>query len=194
MERRNKIIIAVVIAVLVILLIIGLIWFLNSRPKMPGTNVNGSLPLGGELPSASAGLTNKPVSVVGEPKLEASLKAIAATFAERFGSYSNEGNFSNLEALRSLMTIKMKAWVDNYEAGQRAKAARQTPYYGVTSQALSTQITSFDQALGRAEATVATQRQENQGTTNNPRVYYQSLKLQLAKTGDTWQIDSAAWQ
>lgn len=196
MSRRTKIIIGIIIALVVILLlIIGILWWLNYVKKKaePLTNVNEGIQIPTTPSSASAGLPEM-TSPVGEPQLEATLKAIAFTFAERFGSYSNQGNFSNLEALRDLMTVKMKAWADNYQATEKVKLAENPRYYGVNTQALSAEITTFDETLGRAEIIVVTQRQEAKGTPANPEVFYQSLKLQIVKTEVGWKVDSAEWQ
>jgi hypothetical protein len=194
MSRRNKIIIAVLGAIIVILLIFGLIWWLNNRQGLAGrADTNQGLEAPSGLPQIPAGLTNTAESPVKEPKLEANLKATAFTFAERFGSYSNQGNFSNLDDLRVLMTTRMKAWTDNYKASQKTTAEGAT-YYGITTQALSVQISEFDESLGRAEIIATTQRREAKGSTVNPKIFYQDLKLQLVKTGEGWKVDSAVWQ
>ena len=194
MSRRNKIIIAVLVAIIATLLIFGLIWWLNNRPgPAEGVDTNQGLEVPSGLPQIPIGLTNTVESPVKEPKLEASLKAIAFTFAERFGSYSNQGDFSNLDDLRDLMTIKMKAWVDNYKASQEI-TAEGAVYYGITTQSLSAQISEFDESLGRAEIIVTTQRGEARGSPVNPKIFYQDLKLQLVKTGEGWKVDSVIWQ
>ncbi|MFA6255477.1 MAG: hypothetical protein WC675_05670 [Patescibacteria group bacterium] len=196
MSRRNKIIIIVVVAVVVLLLIIIFVWWLGQRQKSisPGeTNANVGLNIPAGLPSASTGLTNQIEPTASEPNLEASLKAIASTFAERFGSYSNQGNFSNLDDLKDLMTVRMKSAIGDYKADQQASMGG-TGYYGVTTKAISPQITNFEESLGRAEIIVKTQRQESFGNTTNPKVFYQDLKLNLVKTEAGWKVDVAQWQ
>ncbi|MFA5021873.1 MAG: hypothetical protein WC508_02245 [Patescibacteria group bacterium] len=197
MSKRNKIIIAIIAVVVVILLIIIIALFLNQRRSARLVNINtnqaGQLPA--NQPASTAGLNKSQESPVKEKKLEASLKAIASTFAERFGSYSNEGNYSNLEALKDLMTDRMKAWAQSYQASQQKPSTNDSiVYYGITTQALSVQISNFDQAVGTAEAIVVTQRQETKNNTTNPKVYYQNLKLQLLKTAAGWKVDAAEWQ
>ncbi len=170
-------------------------WLVSLRSTGPVVTVtNEGINVPGSLPSASAGLPSQAESIVKEPDLEASLKAIAATFAERFGSYSNQGNFSNLDDLRDLMTVKMKAWVENFKLTQKTEAGDNVVYSGLTTKALSVKIVSFEESLGRAEVMVSTQKQESIGNTINPRVFYQDLKLQLVKTNEGWKVDSAEWQ
>ncbi|MCL5794914.1 MAG: hypothetical protein M1338_00950 [Patescibacteria group bacterium] len=195
MTQRKKIIF-ITIAVIALLIIIFFLWWLL-RPKpivfVPPTNTD-SVINPPKLPAAVS-ITNSPASVpIKEPKTEAALKTIALTFAERFGSFSNQSNFENLNNLRDLMTVKMRGWADNYIAEQRNNLSAETGYYGVTTQALSVIITSFDESLGRADAQVSTQRQESKGSTQNPRVYYQSLYLKMVKTDSGWKVDEAAWK
>ena len=193
MSRRNKIMIAVVAVIVVLLIILGLFWWFN-RSSVPAevTNVNQGIQRPAGLPTTPSGSINTPEGLLGEPYLEAGLKAIALTFAERLGSYSNQGNFSNLEDLKGLMTVRMKAWSDNYILTN--KSSDNEVYYGVTTKALSAQIISFEKSLGRAEVIVATQRQEAKGTTINPQIFYQDLKLNLVDSGDGWKVDRAEWQ
>ncbi|MFA6215362.1 MAG: hypothetical protein WC768_02240 [Patescibacteria group bacterium] len=195
MSKRNRIIVIAATAVLALLLMLLLLWWLNRKPTIqPAANTNVGLQLPGSLPSSSAGPTNVNQLPAEKQDLEASLKAIAFTFAERFGSYSNQGGFANLDALKDLMTIKMKAWADNYKLSQKSFFDASQPYYGITTQALSVDLNNLDEVLGRAEVLVSTQRRETKVDTANPRVFYQNLKLSLAKVGESWKVDAADWQ
>lgn len=195
MSRRNKIIIFVIVALIILIIIFALIWWLLQRGAIqpPGVDTNRPAIEPKKLPVTS-GLTNiSPIS--GEkPELEATLKAVAMTFAERFGSYSNQGNFENLADLQDLMTIKMKGWTDNFILEQKAALTDNSIYYGITTQALSATLVDLDESLGRAEVIVNTQRQEAKGSTINPRVFYQEIRLSLVNTGAGWKIDEATWQ
>jgi len=187
-NRRTKIIASIVIIVLII--VFGLIWWLGGRGPTTPTNTNqGAEPV--RLPVETV---NRPPSPVDAPDVEASLKAIAATFTERYGSFSNQSNFNNLDDLLPLLTVKMRGTIDAMVTAERAQAVADSPYYGITTQALVITITSYDEALGRAEVTVNTQRAESKGTTQNPRVFYQKIDLKLAKSGDSWKVDEARWQ
>ena len=191
MSKRNKIIIAAVIGLLVLILIIFILWSIFG-PKQPAAPVQDpseiNVPV--VLPGSSAANVSGG-SQVDDNGLAASLQSMASAFAERYGSYSSQGNFSNLQDLKSLMTLKMKAVTDNYIATQQAAAAE---YYGITTVAVSSKVISANEESGQAEVVVSAQRQESRGSTINPRVFYQELVLQLAKTDDGWKIDSAAWQ
>lgn len=189
MSKRTKIMVAVTIVTLV--LVLGLLWWFWGRGPATPTNVNQSTTEPERLPVE---VINKPPSPVKAPDVEASLKATASTFTERFGSFSNQGSFENLEDVRPLLTVKMRGTVDQLIANQRSTAAADSPYYGITTQALVVTITSYDESLGRADVTVNTQRAESKGTTVNPRVFYQKINLKLVKTGDVWKVDEAVWE
>lgn len=192
MTQRKKIIIIVIVLLAVLLIVISLSWWWQKRVILPPAgNVNAALPA--RIP-VSSDLTNSQAVKISVAKLEATLKAVAITFAERFGSFSNKSNFENLNDLRDLMTVKMKGWTDNYISQQKTTFTADAAYYGITSQALSATVTSFDESVGRAEVEVNTQRQEAKGNTDNPRVFYQKILLKLAKTNEGWKVDEPIWQ
>ena len=197
MSRRKKIIIGV--AVILFLLVTGwlLWWWLSNRDQAPTeipivNNTPPGIEVPATLPAGSTGLAPTGSSTADEPDLQSTLKAIAFTFAERFGSYSNEVHFSNLDDLADLMTVRMKAWVENYKAGQQDQETGE--YYGVSTKAVSATINNFDESLRQAEVEVNTQRQESRVSSSNPRVFYQRLKLLIMEVDGAWKIDSAEWQ
>ena len=194
MSRRNKILIIIFTVVLVILLIIiGILWLISSRQPEEPTNTNQGIQLPGTLPSSSSGTPPELTMPVEEQNLEAGIKAVAATFAERFGSYSNQGNFDNLTSVRDLMTLKMRTATDAFITSQTSAVSQNDPYYGITTKALNVNIINIDEDLGRAEVLVTTQRIETKISTNNPRSFYQDLSLNLNQEGDRWKVDTATW-
>lgn len=194
MSRRNKIIIGVAVLVVIALLISLFLWWWYGRQMVTSfsTNTNsasGQLP--GELPTASTGLPEPTVSIKADQ--EAVIKAVAMTFAERFGSYSNEIYFSNLDDLQNIITPRMKTWIDNYKISESTKLNAGS-YYGISTKALSAKVNSMDEATSRAEVMVQTQRGESKGSSVNPHYYFQTLNLSMLNDGSGWKIDSADWQ
>ena len=193
MSKRKKIIIAVIAVIILIIIAVLIWWWLQNRvlpaTVAPAANANVGLQIPANLPNRAAVLPSEPAGPVKQADVEADMKSLAMTFSERFGSYSNDGNYVNLDTLRKLSTDKLNLQLNILKAKQTAAAT----YYGVTTKALSAQITSYDAGMGRAEVTVYAQRREAQGTTANPTVYYQNLNLQLAKAGDVWLVDFAEW-
>lgn len=122
------------------------------------------------------------------------VKNLAASFAERFGSYSNQADFQNLIELESLMTQEMKIRTDSFISQSRQDNPTSENYYAQTAKALSTKEMAYDANFGRAEFLVQCQRQEIINSPDNIRTYYQDIKITLLKVSEAWKVDSAEWQ
>ena len=121
------------------------------------------------------------------------LERIAASFAERFGSYSNQSNFRNLTDLKIYMSARMKSWVNNYVKTARVKDSATDIYYGITTKAMTQEVKSFDDDLGEAEILVKTQRREAVGTTANASTFYQDILVNFIKEKGMWKVNNAYW-
>jgi hypothetical protein len=208
MSRRAKIAIAVLI---LLLLIAFAIWLALSRRAVPGpagienvalngaqANVNrGGLPGGGttinvNAPGGAANV-NGGGTVAPAPDPALALRRLASSFAERYGSFSNLGDFENLTDLKVFMSASFAASTDAFVARERAKPTP-SEYRGFTTRALSTEVVSLDDSAGTAVITVKTQRQEFTDPTAPGTVSYQDIRLGFIKEGGTWKVDSATWQ
>ncbi|OGL74003.1 hypothetical protein A3D72_03900 [Candidatus Uhrbacteria bacterium RIFCSPHIGHO2_02_FULL_57_19] len=206
MSRGAKIILLVFVAVLIIATIL-LLAFRLPRGAAPEAAVNRA-PVGG-LPQAPAvgrtapaaanvnGAVSAPSPAVQASEAErtrAEILRLSTQFAERFGSYSSQGNFENITDLEPLQTDSMKAWADQYIVRARASRGENPEYIGVTTRAVSPRITDFSESAGTATVRVSTQREEVSGTSAARRVYYQDIVLDLRRVGGVWLVDAAAWQ
>ena len=128
------------------------------------------------------------------PLSEAELKSIVIIMAERIGSYSTDTqNFANLNDIDSLMTDKMKEWLNHLK---NINDNENSEYYGVTTKALSVKI--VDRATienGVVDVIVICQRTETKNK-DNPvsKIKYQNLKMQLVKANEKWLADSIEWE
>jgi hypothetical protein len=138
-----------------------------------------------------------PVNVerVEKPVGQEDVERMAKSFAERFGSFSNQSNFSNIVDLKIFMSEKMVVWADNYiKTNQKNNVASQV-YYGITTKALSTVVGNFSDQKGEAKVTVQTRRREAVGSTNNSsKLYNQDILINFVKEKGMWKVDSAYWQ
>ena len=131
-----------------------------------------------------------------EPKIEQdeeAVKKIAMSFAERFGSFSNQSNYSNIEDLKIFMTKSMGNWAEGYLRELKELKNNDGEYYGITTKAVSAEAKSFDKNKGEAEIVVTTRRQESKGSVVGS-YFNQELTLKMAKDGSIWKADSASWQ
>ena len=119
----------------------------------------------------------------------------ATSFAERFGSYSNQSDYKNFAELDVFMTNTLSKWVNTTYIPQLKKKNSDTNiYYAIETKAISTQIQKMDETTGKSDVLIKTQRQEFNKTITNPRVFYQNILLNLIKQDNQWKVDGVYWQ
>lgn len=123
------------------------------------------------------------------------LERLAKSFSERFGSFSNQSNYSNITDLKMFMSEKMQKWADTYVAKNSKSSSDNAVYYGVTTKALSVKTQSYNESAGTAEIIVQTRRRESVGTSNNSsNLYSQDILISFVKEDSAWKVSSAYWQ
>lgn len=130
--------------------------------------------------------------VLPAPKAATAVRQVSIAFAERYGSFSSEGDFVNIEDLYPLMTERFRTDRTAFVASQRA-LVRDAVFRATTSIVTSVDVTFPDSTdAATAQATVTTQRTEVErgGTV---RSYAQALTLDCVRLGDGWLVDSATW-
>lgn len=195
MSRKQKILI-VVVGILILLALFYWLFLRESFMPQSGTtktNVNVVALPPVTLPNSTTVSASVPEASE-EEKLRSSISRLAAAFAERYGSYSNQGNFENLLDLESLMTGKMWAETENFIKQNKTTIGGNSVYFGVTTKALSVNIGSIDEGAGTAEITVGTQRRESSGSmADNSVIKYEDLELTFLKVNGEWKVDAATW-
>jgi hypothetical protein len=125
---------------------------------------------------------------------EESLKRIASSFSERFGSYSNHSGYSNILDLKIFMTKSMQVWADEFVRETKAKEEYGGIYYGITTKAVSAEVKKFDDDTGQADIFVDTQRRESAGEMGNATISYQSILISFIRENGSWKVNRAEWQ
>lgn len=131
-------------------------------------------------------------AVAAKINLELEVRRLAQLFIERYGSFSNQGNYENISDLYPLMTANMRRVSSSYEDEQKRTHPEGGAYYGVTTKAMGAEVVSLTET--RATIKVNTQKQETFGTALNSVVIYQSATVSLARLGDTWKVDDVDWE
>lgn len=190
METAKKVIIGVLIVAMVALVA----WFVVSLKPKPKPAV---------IPTSVATTTISEV-VVGqisqldptdnraiqeEKSYPLGIRQLAMSFAERYGSYSNQVDFKNFADLQPMMTEKLYASIQSIIS----KGASTDVYSGYNTKALAINLVKMDNTAGVAEIEVQTQRQYYQNR-DTMKVLYQTLDLKFVKNGDQWKVDYAKWQ
>ncbi|MFA6393906.1 MAG: hypothetical protein WCW25_03485 [Patescibacteria group bacterium] len=196
---------AIALIVIGAVLIAGLIYFFffyeyKAPAEAPAVNEpTGGLPQTGNtnVPAAPVGQTGI-FSPATKPKKEemgeAELKRMAGSFAERFGSYSNQSDYSNIEDLMIFMTNPMKEWAKDYVAKTAGRSGDRSIYYGITTKAVAEEVKNYDEIGGAAEILVKSQRREATGARANSRTFYQDIAIRFKKESNAWKVDAAIWQ
>ncbi len=167
-------------AIAVIFALIFFIWFLL-RDDVPDDHDGAE----DGLPSDSI---DEPI-VIPDGPVEVSPLPIARTFVERFGSYSTESDYQNVEDVIVLATLDFQ---DDLE--RMAIAARQSDnglYYGVSTSILTVSIESETEASASIRFT--TRREEATGSPGNMSSRNQDIIISLEKVGDGWLVAGFEW-
>ena len=200
MERRTKVILGIAAA----LFLIGILFILfrssSSGPtgapspeSVTPSKTGGGLSRSGTLtPSSSGGgVVNAPAV---PPAPEVAVRQLAITFAERYGSFSSEGNYVNITDLFPLMTERYQRALETFVRQQRA--APSTGFQSTTSTILTTSVRlPATDANAATQATAMVTAQRTTVTGSGPStVTAQDLELTLLKTSDGWRVDGATWK
>ena len=137
----------------------------------------------------------KPVKVQKTEFTQDDLGRMASSFAERFGSFSNQSNFSNVSDLKIFMTEKMQAWANDYVVAKAKEIGDSQIYYGVTTKSVSREFKEYDKETGLATVLVTTRRREARvSKENSSDVFTQEITISLVKQSGAWKVDSAFWK
>lgn len=187
MERRTKIIIIVVVGVLLIVGVAGW-WYWNQQSTEQIDQQNNEESSG--LPrDVVVGQGDEPqVSVTGPQQFSA--EVVARLFAERFGSFTNVDNFAGISLVESYITSSFGQWYNSNYLSQLQERYPGPEYGGETVKVLGVDVLS--ESENEAIARVRTQRTVRTSTTEDVR--YQTLRLDMIKTGDAWLVDGAFWE
>lgn len=202
MTRRNFF--TILIAFIVVVFIIAMAAFAPTLKRMPkegdNENVTNSF-LNTNAPDSRSNLpdTNSNTASTNniiytkEPSSQAVLLAIASTFAEKYGSFSSEGNFENLIDAKHFMSDRMKAWTDDYI--RKNMEIKNGVFYGITTRAIKPQILSINPEETEAQVLVNTQQEEfSEEVSSRGRILYKRLILDFVKVNNEWKVDAAVWQ
>lgn len=182
-QRRNLIIASIVVILLAILIAL---FFLLRKPSAPEVPVDpGSVPsaeVRDDTPTAS------PLPPV--TPAQATAQTVARNFAERFGTYSTDVAFTNIEEVRELSTPEYHAALQ----GQVYTLPEGTEYQGRTTRAISTEQTGGSDASGALTFTVTVQHELTSADRDNSTLQYQTALVSVERRGDAWLVSSFTWQ
>ncbi len=204
-NKRLLWLLIIIILLLIIAVVIYLIFF-QLKPVVPvvvNQNLNQAAPLplvnqptvfnntNSQVLADVQGVSPAPEVAGGEKQ---SVTFIATSFAERYGTYSNQSGFRNFDELAPFMTDSMAKYVASYKQQLMAQYSDINIYYALVTKAISIQINNMDESSGTGEILVKNQRQEFKNTLANPRIFYQDILLKMLKVNNEWKVNGAYWQ
>lgn len=111
------------------------------------------------------------------------LKNMAIFFSQKYGSFSNQANYDNLEDINDIITADMRTWLDEQRGNDVVEAG---VYYGVDSRAVSVKVLNLDNTDGNATILVDLLRQDTNGESDQKQ-----LRLEFKKVDGIWKIGGA---
>ena len=125
---------------------------------------------------------------------QAELQRLASSFAERYGSFSNQSNFQNLKDLAMFMSAPMQERTNDYIEQSLSTRVDASVYYGMSTKALVADLKMMDDENGVGVVLVQTLRQEAKGDISNTTQKNQNIEVKFIKEEGDWKVDKAVWQ
>lgn len=199
-NRKRAIALVIIIGLLLIALIIYLVWFRGKDARQgtidetPGFSsvlpeINTSTPGTKPRNYQNYDISKEEPHIIGANDLG----KIGMNFSERFGSFSKQANFGNIEDAKLFMTESLRRWADSYTK-QLKEDYQDRDFYEIETKAIAFTVISFNEEEGSARIVVETMRRESESLTEQGDDFMQELTLDFVLTGDRWLIDAAYWE
>jgi len=187
MTKKSKLSLLGIVIVILIVIIVSLFLMKKKTSVTPpqGAKPAASQPVQGLTPITTPVTLEAPPT---EPQAQKP-EVIAALFAERYGSYSNESNYQNLRDLFPQMTARERTELQSFMNTHPFQVAA---YTGTTTKVVRTEKRTSN--TDHASLTVFTQRIEATQANPRARIYYQTADVELVKDGLSWLVDRFIWK
>lgn len=184
-RRKVEVIVAVLI---LILLGIFLWWFLHRTPATTEVAKQTTKTLPAQT-DVTTDTTAAPAAAV-KQKLPPTAQTIGRSFVERFGSFSSESEYKNIQDVMSMATPALQTKLA--ALAEEAKKSTSTAYYGISTTVVTVKSTKTTDT--QVNLTITTLRSESIDSPANTTQRSEDIKLTLLKDGEDWLVDSYEWQ
>ena len=180
-KRKVEIIAALTV---LLLLVVFVLWLLlrqprTETPEQPEQNIATD-----DLP---------PIDPAEIPQQnEVAAATVGRIFVERFGSYSSESDFANVDDVMSLATDRFQRELQGLVTQYRASTTANQEYSGISTFVITTKTLEVSET--NTSLLITTQRKEAVGNPGNASLRYQDVELALVKVDDAWLVDSLQWR
>lgn len=203
LSSRNKIIILIVGAIIVLGMIVVTVFNLwpGAKPEetiSPEPVDLSFLKKDETLPSGAVfDASNKEefAALTGDANLESALsplerqaRDLAEFFVERFGTYSTDASWAQIDDLQPFMTAAMQSWTMRF----KASSPQRDGYFATTAEVVAADRLSFSALEQRAQFSLLTNRTETSGGKTDS--FQQAATVELRQDGSgAWQVNSLFW-
>lgn len=202
----NKKFVIVLVALIIVLLIgAGIIAWVFLADQDPNVNSNRSQNTNVRQNTTNRTTTNTQTTNTGtieentnqggggeslKQNTEDEIMSLSRSFIERFGTFSNQNEYENINNLRIYMTKRMQAYADTL-IQDAEKKGEGGAYYGITTKVVSVEILELAGTAARVRLT--TQRKETKEG-GESKVFYQDVELGVVQESSIWKIDNVTWK
>lgn len=201
MHAKQKFLIIIIILAVALIVGISIIYYvynINQDPDTVNANANKKLTNTTTVTtnSSTTNTNSSTTETVAPERTEQEEKTfilnLAKNFTERFGTYSNQNDFANLENSKVYATADMQARLDKIiDDNQKYKYQ---PYFSIDAEATSATLLEYEFGQDSAKAQVVAIRQETQSLPDKTTNYNQTAEVVLKKQNNTWKIDIITWR
>jgi hypothetical protein len=174
----------VIAAVVILILLLILLLFIFRKPKVLVEDVQEPEQVVQVMPEVN------PADIPAPGVVSAS--TVARIFVERYGSYSSETDFANVDDVMALATPTYQTELEASVDGYRRQFDEDDGYTGISTIVIGMKTTSESEVA--TSFLVTTQREESVGSPGNTTLRYQDAEVGLVKSGDDWLINDLTWK
>ncbi len=186
MERKHKI--EVILAILVLVALLCLLWFLL---RSPDEEVTEDQEVEDATLDEDVDLGDETVVEISEEELQQiAPSTIARSFVERFGSYSTDGGYDNVEDVMAIATPSLASRLQDLAEQARESAGEE--YYGISTSVLT--ISTVSESDTAATLSIGTRRTESEGNPGNSNTFNQAITIDLVADDLSWLVDDFLWE
>lgn len=187
-EQRRKIIIISVAVLIILAMFVGGWWLwqgINEPAAVTPATEEGDTNTVETTPTKPAPVTRTP-----EQEKNQSASRLARLFAERFATFTSQGNFEGIRELGVVTTNNFQSWAETQYIPKLQQEHPNINYTGQTTKVLSVTVTKANES----EATAVAEVQQEKTSESRNIVSYTTLTINMVYQNGTWLVDSAYFQ
>ncbi|MDD3102371.1 MAG: hypothetical protein PHE59_04485 [Patescibacteria group bacterium] len=177
----------VILIIVILVLIGGTVWFLMSKKSQPileNKNIINQL-VDQENTVNQNQVETETLVPTAEDLLKIDLTNQARSFIERYGSYSTDSNYENLQELLPKMAQPLRTETESRIQKGVKKDMAVNDFFGLTTKIISINLDKF---VPDSQAIFTAEIQEQAARLGQTDILYKTVKLTFIKSADEWKV------